>query len=454
MDGKRENFGSRTAYVMATAGSAIGLGNIWRFPYMVGEYGGAAFIIVYLLCGLVISLPIFYSEAIIGRRARAGAFGAFEKLSPGTQWKRMGFITVLASFIIVSYYCVVGGWSVDYLVRSCTGNLNAESQAQVRALFDGMSGRVLEPMAAFTIFLATTALIVKLGVKDGIEKFAKITTPALFVLIVVIVLFSITLPGAEKGVEYLVKPDFSKLTPRSIAFAMGQSFYSLSLGVGCVLVYSSFMKKEDDMAAAGGWTFAFDTFFAILAGFAIMPAVFSAGLEPGAGPSLVFETLPYIFTKMGDSAPIISLAVTVLFFLAIFIAALTSSISMYETVVEYVVEKWGTSRKRASVIIFILAWLLGGVCCLSFGVLDGIKLFDYNIFGFLDMISSNYLMTLGAFGFAVYVGWVMKKETVREEFTNGGSLLHNSRAFAYVHFMIKWIIPVMILVIFFTNLFL
>ena len=439
---------------MALAGSAIGLGNIWRFPYMVGEYGGAAFIIVYALCGILISLPIMFCESVIGRRARSGVYEAFDKMVPGTPWKYFGFITVLASFIIVSYYCVVGGWSFDYLVRSCAAGFEVTTPEQASTFFGTFASSPWEPMIAFTIFLGISGVIVMRGVKGGIEKFTKVSTPMLFVLIVMIAIFSVSLPGAGAGVDYLLKPDFSKLTPTSVSYALGQSFFSMSLGVGCVLTYSSFMKKEDSIVAAGGWTFVFDTLFALIAGFAIMPAVFSAGIEPGAGPSLVFETLPYIFAKMGAAAPIVSRIESILFFLAIFMAALTSSISMFEVCVEHFVDRRGWSRRKASALLFICAWTLGALCCLSFGPLKDISLMGHSIFSFCDTLTSNYAMTLGALVFSLFVGWKMDRSEVREELTNGGTHRFSVRIFNVIHFLIKWVVPVMILTIFLTNLFL
>lgn len=453
MAADREHFGSRFAAVAAMAGSAIGLGNIWRFPYMVGEYGGAAFIVIYILCSLLISLPIFFCEAVIGRKAHLSTFDALSKLAPGTAWKWLGTVAVAASFIIVSYYCVVGGWSVDYLVRSFAGSLNAGTQAATSALFGKVATSVWEPLIAFTVFLGISAVIVVLGVHNGIEKFAKVCMPLLFVLIVAIMVYSLTLPGSEAGVRYLAKPDFSRITPRSFSYAMGQSFFSLSLGVGCVLTYASYMKKEESLLSVGAWTLTFDTFFAIVAGFAVMPAVFSARIEPGAGPSLVFETLPFIFSSMAESAPVLSYIVTVLFFVTILVAAFTSSISMLEVCVSFLMERTGLSRGKSSVIVFTSSWILGVLCSLSFGVLGGVKLFGLTIFNFCDTLTSNYLMTLGALVFALFVGWKLDRPSVREELLRGCSGRGAEVVFSVLYFLVKWIVPVAILAIFLTNLF-
>ena len=448
----RDSFGSKFAFVMAMAGSAIGLGNIWRFPYMVGEYGGAAFIIVYIACCFLVSLPIFYCEAIIGRRARNSMYNAMNTLAPGTAWKHTGVACILGAFIILSYYSVVGGWSLDYFVRSCLSNFNVTTTEQASGLFGNFSSSVLEPAIVFTVFLALTVIIVRFGIKGGIEKFTKFATPALAIMIALVAVYSIFLPGAKAGVEYLIRPDWSKLSAKTVAFAMGQSFYSLSLGVGCVVVYSSFMKKSDNLCSSGLWTAGFDTLFAVIAGFAIMPAVFAAGLQPDSGPSLVFATLPYIFTSMGENFPIISRVVSIIFFLAVFIAALTSSISMCEVCVEHSVEHKGHSRGRAALQLFWKAWILGMLCCLSFGVLRDVKLLGNSIFGFCDTLASNYFMTLISLVTCIFVGWKMKKADVRDEFTNNGSLKTNGKIFNVLYFIIRWIVPLMIIAIFVSNL--
>ena len=444
----REHFGSNAAVVMAMAGSAIGLGNIWRFPYMVGQNGGAAFIIIYLLSALLMSLPIMLSEAIIGRSAAANTFGAMKKLAPGTKWKWLGFLTVISPLIILSFYSVVGGWSIEYLCKSATSGFGDN----ISSLFGDFITRPWGPLLCHSAFLALTALIVSAGVKSGIERFNKISLPLLFVLIVLIMLYSITLPGAGEGIRYLAKPDFSKITISVIAAAMGQSFFSLSLGVGTILTYSSYMKKEDSILFTGIGTTAFDLIFALIAGFAIMPAVFAADIEPGAGPGLIFETLPFIFAKMGAAAPLLSRIVSILFFVTILIAALTSSISMYEVGVAYLVEERKLSRRKSVLLIFAGTWVLGTLCSLSFGPLSGVHIFGETIFNFCDKLTSNFLMTFGSLLFVFFVGWKMKREEVRREFTNEGSLRRSGRLFPVIYFMIRYVAPLVILVIFVTNL--
>ena len=271
-------------------------------------------------------------------------------------------------------------------------------------------------------------------------------------LIVLIMVYALTLPGSGEGVRYLLKPEVTKITPSVVASAMGQSFFSLSLGVGTILTYSSYMKKEEKLFASGLGTAVFDLLFALLAGFAIMPAVFAAGIEPGAGPGLIFETLPFIFSKMSVAAPVLTRVVSVLFFLTIVIAALTSSISMCEVGVAYLVEERGMSRGKATALIFGGTWLLGALCSLSFGPLSGVKLFGKTIFDFCDYLTSNYLMTFGSLLFVLFVGWKMKKSVVRDEFTNGGTLKGSARVFGVFWFLVRYVAPLVILTIFVTNL--
>ena len=406
---------------MAMAGSAVGLGNIWRFPYMVGEHGGAAFIIIYIACCLLVSLPIFFAESIIGKATRKDTFGALESLAPKS--RKIGYVAILASFIILSFYSVVGGWSFDYLIRSCAGSFSGLGLGEAKAVFNSMGSSPVESVSCMLVFLGLTAMIVGAGVDKGIGRFSKISIPVLFLMVVLIAIVSLRLPGAEKGVEYLVKPDFSKIDGPAIAAALGQSFFSLSLGVGTILTYSSYMREDENLLSAGGWTAFFDTIFALIAGLAIMPAVFAAGIEPAAGPSLVFETLPVIFSRMGVVLPVI-------FFLAILIAALSSSISMLEVVVAWLVDQKGMRRSHAVLAVFGAAALLGSACAVA-----------PRVFSTCDFVSSNVLMMIGALTFALIVGWKMPRESV----------LHYVR-YRFVYMLIRYVAPVMIVAIAVTNL--
>ena len=433
MSTNRGNFGSRFVVVMALAGSAIGLGNIWRFPYMVGEHGGAAFIILYIVCSLFIALPAFFAESIIGKATGSDTFGALSSITGGSKVRNAGYVSLLASFVIVSFYSVVGGWSVDYFGRSLFIGFGGDSIEDARQTFSLMSSSTFELLACTFIFITLSSLIVLGGVKKGIGLFSKVSMPLLFIMILLIAIESLRLPGAKAGVDYLIKPDWSKLDGPTVAAALGQAFFSLSLGVGTVLTYSSYMRKEENIMHTGMWTALFDTLFAILAGFAIMPAVFASGIEPGSGPSLVFETLPVIFSRMGWLVP-------VLFFLSILIAALSSAISLLETVVAWLVDEKKLSRRHAVLLVYVCSTALAFVCALA-----------PRVFAAIDFFSSNVLMMLGALVFVMVVGWKMGKPEVRKQFTNYGTSRSSARLFPVVYFLIRYVAPLSILAIAVTN---
>ena len=445
---KRDNFGSRFGALVAMAGSAVGLGNLWRFPYLVGENGGAAFIIVYIVLVFLICLPIFISEFIVGRRSQKNAFAAFRDLSGGSAWRWVGLFTIIVPMIVLSYYCVIGGWSIEYLLKSLTFSFGGESQGALSTMFTGFVTSTWGPLAAHTGFLLATTMIVVVGIKDGIEKFSKIMMPLLFVMVLSIAVYSLTLPGAKEGVKYLFYPDFSKLTGKSVAAALGQAFFSLSLGFGTIMTYASYVSKKENIMFQSAATAISDLMFAIIAGTAIMPAVFAFGINPQAGPGLVFETLPFVFGQMPAGG-----LIAILFFVALLVAALTSSISMLEVAVAYLVEEKKFSRLGACALLFVICWVIGAVCSLSFGPLSHIQIRGGNIFDFLDSLSSNVLMTLGSLFTVIFVGWRLKKTDVYDEFTNGGTLSRSSKIFGVLWFLIRYIAPVAIIAIFISGLF-
>ena len=431
------------------AGSAIGLGNLWRFPYMVGEHGGAAFIIVYILFVFILSLPILFCEFIVGRRSQTNALGAFKKLAPGTPWKWVGALSVISPLIVVSYYSVIGGWSMEYFFKSCTlGFTDGVTDSELHNLFSSFISSVWPPIVGHTAFLLTTAFIVLGGVKKGIEKFGKVMMPLLFVVMIVIAVHSMTLEGASAGIAYLFKPDFSKLNAEVCAAALGQSFFSLSLGCGTMLTYASYVSRKENLLRSSVSIAVSDLVFALIAGCAIMPAVFANGLSPQAGPGLVFETLPFIFSKMPLGG-----FVAILFFMSLLIAALTSSISLFEVGVAYLVEEKHISRKLSCALIFLVTWSVGLLCSLSFGPLSHFRILGNIIFDFFDKLTANYLMTIGGLLVVLFVGWKMKKTDVRDEFTNGGSIRTNSRMFGPVYAIIRYVAPIAVLTIFISNLF-
>ena len=444
----RDSFGSKFGTLVAMAGSAVGLGNLWRFPYLVGENGGAAFIIVYIILSFLICLPIFVSEFVIGRRSQKNAYAAFRDLSNGSAWRWVGLFTVIVPLIVLSYYSVIGGWSVEYLIKSMTFSFTGgSSRAQISTMFSGFVSSTWAPLGVHTVFLLITTVVVMIGIKDGIEKFSKVMMPLLFVIVLTIAIYSVTLPGASAGIDYLFHPDFSKIDAKACAAALGQAFFSLSLGFGTILTYASYASKSDNIMTQSASTAISDLMFALIAGVAIMPAVFAFGIDPQSGPGLVFETLPYVFGQMPAGG-----VVAILFFLALLVAALTSSISMLEVAVAYLMEEKKFSRLTACITLFVICWIVGALCSLSFGPLSHIKIDGGNLFDFFDSFSSNVLMTLGSLFTVLFVGWRLKKTDIYDEFTNGGTLSVNARIFGILWFLIRYICPLAIIVIFLTNL--
>ena len=350
-----------------------------------------------------------------------------KKLAPGSGWSVLGYLSVITPMVIVSYYSIVGGWSIEYFFKSFSLN------------FGDFRPTGWVPLIFNTVFLACSAGIVAFGVKDGIEKFNKISIPLLFFLIVLIMIYSVNMPGAEKGIDYLIKPDFSKITGRTFAFALGQSFYSMSLGMGIVITYSSYVHKDENLVASGAGTVIAALLFSVLAGFAIMPAVFSAGIAPSSGPGLVYQTLPHVFTGIGaTSSPLIATIVAVLFFFSVVVAAMTSSISLIEVGVAYLVEEKGIKRGKACFLVFLLAWVLGLA-----------SVFSMDAFGKVDAFSSNFLLTVGVMLVVLFVGWKMEKSEIREELTNQGTV--NNKVFGLFYFLIRYVAPIVVMIIFISN---
>ena len=444
----RESFGSRFGALVAMAGSAVGLGNLWRFPYLVGENGGAAFIIVYIILLFLICLPIFVSEFVIGRRSQKNAYAAFRDLSGGSAWRWVGLFTIIVPLIVLSYYSVIGGWSVEYLFKAVTFSFTAGgTQETMNTMFVDFVSSPWSPLLCHTLFLLATVIIVVVGIKDGIEKFSKVMMPLLFFIVLAIAVYSLTLPDANKGVDYLFNPDFSKIDAKACAAALGQAFFSLSLGFGTIMTYASYVDKKENILFQSTATAVSDLMFALIAGLAIMPAVFAFGIDPQSGPGLVFETLPYVFSQMPAGG-----VVAILFFVALLVAALTSSISMLEVAVAYHVEEKKLSRITACVILFIICWIVGALCSLSFGPLSDVLIGGRTIFDFFDNLSSNILMTLGSLLTVLFVGWRLKKTDIYEEFTNGGAISTNVRIFGALWFLIRYICPLAIIAIFISGL--
>lgn len=445
---ERGTFGSKFGILVAMAGSAVGLGNMWRFPFLVGTNGGAAFILIYLLFVIVLCLPIMYSEFLIGRRAQANAFGAFRKLAPKEKWGIIGIIGVVTSFTLLSFYAVVGGWTVDYMFKALTLSFNTTDTGELGNIFAESTSSTVKPVVYMLIFLLLTGVIVMAGVEKGIEKYAKIMMPVLFVMVVLIAIRSVTLPNSSAGLKFLFYPDFSQVTSKTVLAALGQSFFSLSLGMCCILTYGSYVKKNENILSLSASTAFADTLFAIIAGIAIMPAVFSFGISPSEGPGLVFVTLPKVFAQMSFGS-----VIAILFFVSLFLAAITSSISVLEIIVAFFVEELKIKRVKAVIISLSGITVLALLCCLSQGVLSDFKLFGLTVFDLFDKLSSDYLMTTGGLLIVIFVGWRMKRSDVMDELTSGNTLKIKRWFLNITYFTIKFVAPLVILIVMFNAIF-
>ncbi len=441
---QRDGFSSRLGIIAAAAGSAIGLGNIWKFPYITGVYGGAAFILVYLVCIALIGLPVMLSEFLIGRRAQANAIGSFKKLRPNTPWYFTGWLGFAAAFIILSFYGVVAGWTMDYVFRAIMGAFSGQTPDQLGAMFGGMISDPIRPIIWQVIFMIITAGVILGGVKDGIERYTKILMPLLLVIIIILDVRAITLPGASEGLKFLFAPDFSKLSGEAIMSALGHAFFSLSLGMGTMITYGSYIGKKENLGETALQVTIADTAIALLAGLAIFPAVFAFGIEPGAGPGLVFITLPNVFNQMPGGY-----IFGILFFVLLTVAALTSSVSILEVVVAYFTEDLKMNRAKATWTATGIITILGAIESLTNGVWSGFKL-PWVIgepLGFFDwMITlSDHMLPIGGFFIALFVGWGMQPKDLEDEVTNGG--LVSAKWFNIFLWLTRVVAPIAILIV-------
>jgi NSS family neurotransmitter:Na+ symporter len=436
----RDTFGSKFGVIAAAAGSAVGLGNIWKFPYIAGVYGGAAFLFVYLAFIVAIGLPVMLSELIIGRSSKRNAFGAFKVLAPGTAWRYVGILGVSAAFLILSFYGVVAGWSIQYISLSIQDGFSNKSPEEINSLFSTLIESPIKPVVLQLIFMVATGAIVIIGIKKGIEKYTKILMPVLVVILIGLCIKSVSLEGAEAGLNFLFKPDFSKLTGDGILSALGHAFFTLSLGMGTLITYGSYINKDNNLVRTVISVTLADTLIAILAGIAIFPAVFAFGIAPTEGPGLIFITLPNVFHQMPGG-----FVFSILFFVLLTVAALTSSISILEVVVAYFKEEFSMKRKSATVLATILISMLGIVCSLSMGVLSPYTLFGLNFFDLMDWISANLLLPIGGLFIALFVGWIYGRKKVQEEVAKGGNL--SGAMLSMFMFLVKFIAPIAIAIV-------
>lgn len=446
---ERANFGSKLGAVLAAAGSAVGLGNIWRFPYEAGNHGGAAFILIYLACVFLMGLPIMIAEFTVGRHSKASTGRAFSVLAPGTQWKWIGFLGVLAGLLILGYYSVVAGWTLEYILASLSGGFIDKTPEDFVAIFQNFSQSPYRPLIWLLSFLLFTHFIVVKGVKDGIEKSSKVMMPVLFILILVLAGCSVSLPNADKGLEFLLKPDFSKVNADVFLGAMGQAFFSLSLGMGCLSTYASYFGQDTRLGKTALSVGVIDTMVAILAGLIIFPAAFSVGIQPDAGPSLIFITLPNVFQQAFGGVPFLATIFSLLFYVLLALAALTSTISLHEVVTAYLNERFNLSRSRAAMFVTGFCIVTGVLSSLSLGVWED-KMFGLGFFDLLDFVTAKIMLPLSGFLVCLFVGWYLKRSVSFEELTNGGRL--KAPYFPVYMFILKFLAPIAILLIFVHEL--
>lgn len=446
---ERANFGSKIGIVLASAGSAVGLGNIWRFPCEVGSNGGAAFILIYLLCIALLGIPVMVSEFLIGRHSRANTASAYKILAPGTQWKWLGFMGVIAAFLILSYYAVVAGWTLEYTVAAATDQFSRGGD--FTAFFNTFVSNPWKPALYMALFLLLTHIVIIRGVKEGIEKFSKVMMPMLLLIICILVICSFSMPGSVEGLTFLLKPDFSKVTTKVVLSAMGQAFFSLSLGMGCLCTYASYFSDEANLMKTAASVATIDTIVAVMAGFIIFPAVYSVqGLSPDAGPGLVFVTLPNVFQIAFGNVPWLGYIFSVMFYMLLVLAALTSTISLHEVSTAYIHESYHISRSKAAYIVTGGCIFLGVFCSLSFGVLSDATWMDMTIFDLFDFVTAKFIMPLGGMFISIFTGWYLDRKLVKDEVTNKGRL--RLPFFGLYIFILKYVAPLAIGAIFLNEL--
>lgn len=440
----RAVFATRFGAIATTVGSAVGLGNIWRFPYEAGIHGGGAFLICYMAFVFIIGIPVICAEFCMGRQTRSNIFGAYRKLRPGSPWYLAGYIGILASILILSFYSVVAGWTVEYCLTSAFGQLDFTDTATGHRQFMEMTTG-WRPVVWTVVFLLCNFIILIGGVTKGIERASNILMPLLFLLLVSFCINSFTMPGFYEGLSFLFSPDFSKITPSVLLGALGQAFFSLSIGLGCMMTYASYFNNNSRLGKTAMTTALLDSMVAVLAGIIIFPAVFSFGLSPEAGPTLVFEVLPYIFSQL--PAGVIW---STLFFLLLFLASLTSTVSMSEISITYFCEEKKMSRKRATIVSSLLGLAGGLVCALSFGPLSHVTICGQTFFSLFDYLSSNICLPLGGMICCVFVGWFVDKKIIRDQFTDRGK--YRFPLLGVLVFCLKWICPIAIFLIFLNSI--
>lgn len=441
----RVNFGSRLGVVAAAAGSAVGLGNIWRFPYELGQNGGAAFLLIYLGFVVLLGMPIMLSEFLIGRMGQANTAGSFRQIAPQSRWSLIGVMGVLASFLVLGFYVVVSGWTLEYVVQAIGDQFRNRDTAVLTQVFTDFSTNTFRPLVWMILFAVLTLLIVIAGIKDGIEKSSKFLMPMLLILIIALGVRSVTLPNGLEGLQFLFRPDFSRINSDVVLGAMGQAFFSMSLGMGCMITYGSYINKKNQLSHTVIEVSILDTLIAILASVAIFPAVFSLGINPAQGPELVFITLPSVFANIPGGY-----VWSVLFFMLLAVAALTSAISLLEVIVAYLVEEFNIKRRKAAILATLVIISLGTLASLSLGPWKDVQIFGQGFFAIYDNVSSRILMPLGGLAIAIFTGWFIDTDKIKAELSNNGKF--NIKYLPIFLFLVRYLAPILITIIFIHQL--
>ncbi|MCK2018469.1 sodium-dependent transporter [Peribacillus frigoritolerans] len=444
---KQDQWTSKLGFILAAAGSAIGLGAIWKLPYMTGENGGGVFFLLFIIFTLLIGAPILIAEFTIGRNAQKDAISAYKHIAPGKPWALIGYGGVVASIILLSFFSVVGGWIISYLARSFTGSLSNLTQEEYGNFFNTIISNPYETVIAQLLFMVFTIWVVQGGVSKGIEKANKYMMPSLFILFIILLIRSLTLDGAMEGVKFFLKPDFSALTGETILLALGQSFFALSVGVSVMVTYASYLSKKEDITKSAFSVVGLNIFISLLAGLVIFPAVFALGFSPSSGPGLVFVVLPAVFNEMALGGIFMFI-----FFILLLFATLTTAFSILEITVAAMIKGDSAKRKKASWIAGITVFLIGIPSALSFGVLSDVKIFNLSIFDFADYLTSNIALPVGALFISLFIGYQMKRIEVQKEFETGAA--PGRSLFKLWYFLIRYIVPIMIILVFLksTNL--
>ena len=449
---ERASFGSKLGVILATAGSAVGLGNVWRFPYMTGQNGGAVFIIIYVFCVLLLGIPCMISEFIIGRHAQANTARAYRKVGGRNPLSYIGYMSVLTGFLITGYYAVVSGWCLQYIWASAIGQLDGGNPEFFKTYFNEFSQDPVKPIYWTFIMLLATYLIIEHGVRDGIERASKVFMPILFILLLIIVVASCLLPNASQGIEFLFKPDKSMINGDVFLGALGQSFYSMSIAMGCICTYASYFSKQTNLTTSAVQIGVIDSVVAILAGLMIFPAAFSVGVNPDSGPSLIFITLPNVFQQAFGSMPIVGYIISLLFYLLLSLAALTSLISLHEVSTSFFQEELHLTRKTAAIIVTVSCCIMGIICSLSLGPTGTtLHFFEKTLFDIFDFVTGQIFLPIVGFLTCILIGWFVPHKLVRDEFTNRGTLRVDRYFHLYI-FLVKYVCPLCILFIFLHQL--